>query len=61
MAPLGRGVGRQLLNDAHLDVPIDALLDLLLPVQWAPVVDGVTGWDGARFDSQLEFWARHPW
>ena len=32
MAPLGRGVGQQFLDDAHPDVPLDALLHLLLPV-----------------------------
>ena len=61
VAPLGRGVGGQLISDAYLDVPLDALQYLLLPVQGAPVGDGVTGWDGAWFDSQLEFWASHPW
>ena len=41
MTPLGWGVGRQLLDDAHLDVPLEALLNLLLPVQGDPVGDGV--------------------
>ena len=33
MAPLGRGVGRQLLNDAHLDVPLDKGLAVSLVQQ----------------------------
>ena len=44
MASLGRGVGGQLLDDAHLDVPLETLLDLLFPVQGDPVGDGVTCW-----------------
>ena len=61
MASLGWGVGGQLLDDAHLDVPLETLLDLLFPVQGDPVGDGVTCWSRARLDCQLEFWPSHAW
>ena len=49
--PLGWCVFWHLIYDAHLDVPLEPLLNLLLPVDGDPVGDGVTGEGCPRLDS----------